>query len=275
DGDFAGVGVAHADLDAAQAREVLHDLRVAGAEAGQQEGDIAGTCEDVLQLEALAAEAWVVGLVVLQGAGEGADVLGVAAQVHVLRVGEEVLAQARQLLAVAAAQQEGGVADRPGGQRDAPGGEGALHVGFEVGVLAEVAAALRGVVGAAAGGGGDAVGVLGDGACFGAVDEVEAVLFRCWQGGDGGGLLGVDAAAAEAFHAAVAVLEAAVGLAAAQWGVSVAVGVEALGEVLGVAVAPLFGHILEDHVSLGPIVVVGEVVLVEPGDAGLVAPGGE
>src|SRR5699024_7522662 len=80
---------------------------------------------------------------------------------------------------------------------------------------------------------------------------------------------------AEAFHAAVAVLEAAVGLTAAQWGVSVAVGVEALGEVLGVAVAPLFGHILEDHVSLGPIVVVGEVVLVEPGDAGLVAPGGE
>src|SRR5699024_9548120 len=46
------------------------------------------------------------------------------------------------------------------------------------------------------------------------------------------------------------------------------------GEVLGVAVAPLFGHILADHVSLGPIVVVGEVVLREPGDAGLVAAGG-
>src|SRR5699024_12684717 len=97
----------------------------------------------------------------------------------------------------------------------APGVVSELYCGCEVGGLADVAAALRGVVRGLSGGDGDAVGVLGDGACFGAVDEVEAVLFRCWQGGDGGGLLGVDAAAAEAFHAAVAVLEAAVGLAAA------------------------------------------------------------
>ena len=116
DADAARVGVAHRHLDAGEVRDLLHAPHVRGAEAGDQHRDGHRRSEDVLELEAAAAEVRVVRLVRLQRAVMRVDRLVVDAQVHVLRMGVEVVAQRRQALVEPGSEQQARVADRAGGE---------------------------------------------------------------------------------------------------------------------------------------------------------------